>query len=92
MAKSFEYLSKDFRFVVETHSEYLIRQSQVIVHEMKCKNQDDLDSKNPFKVYYFQDNEEQPCYEMLYRPSGRFGNKFGPGFYDEADGQIFKII
>ncbi len=92
LAKLFEYLSKDFRFVVETHSEYLIRQSQVIVHEMKCKNQDDLDSKNPFKVYYFQDNEDQPCYEMLYRPSGRFGNKFGPGFYDEADGQIFKII
>lgn len=92
LAKLFEHLCKEFRFVVETHSEYLIRQSQVIVHEMKSKDQAELDSKNPFRVYYFQENEDQPCYEMLYRPSGRFGNKFGPGFYDEADGQIFKII
>lgn len=72
-------------FVVETHSEYIIRKTQVIVAKQDYKNEDDLKEHNPFMVYYFDgDNEKAPYYKMQYTLSGRFANKFGEGFFDEA--------
>ena len=69
------------RFIVETHSEYLIRKTQVIVGstfdtEEKIKH-------NPFKVIYFPDGGMQP-YDMEYTTSGKFAKPFGEGFFDEA--------
>ena len=63
------------RFIVETHSEYLIRRSQVIVAE-------DNDALEKFKVYYFPE-DGQP-YDMEYRTDGHFEEAFGEGFFDEA--------
>lgn len=79
-----------FNFIVETHSEYLVRRSQVIVARQKYNNDEELKSNNPFKVYYFP-TEGQP-YEMLYRKDGNFSNEFGRGFYDEANNLLFEII
>ena len=70
-----------FRFIVETHSEYLVRRSQVIVGE-QYKTQEELDAKNPFKVYYFP-SEDIP-YDMKYTLGGMFEKKFGDGFMNEA--------
>ena len=79
-----------FNFIVETHSEYLVRRSQVIVAHQKYKNNEDLKNQNPFKVYYFP-TDGQP-YEMQYRIDGNFSNDFGKGFYDEANNLLFEII
>lgn len=70
----------NFRFIIETHSEYLVRRSQVIVGDEfetdeKLKN-------NPFKVYYFP--SEGIPYDMVYTTSGLFEKKFGEGFINEA--------
>lgn len=69
-------------FVIETHSEYLIRRSQVLVAEKKYKDQETLDAECPFKVYYFP--KEGSPYDMKFEPSGRFIRQFGEGFFDEA--------
>lgn len=84
LADLFNFLNKKYqcKFIVETHSEYLIRKTQVIVSENDYVDEKDLEDNNPFKVYYF------PCedipYMMQYTRSGRFANKFGEGFFDEA--------
>lgn len=69
------------RFVVETHSEYMIRRSQVLVAEKRFSG-DDLKDKNPFKTYFFP-AEKEP-YDMGYRSNGHFEEAFGEGFFDEA--------
>lgn len=70
----------NLRFIVETHSEYLIRKTQVIVGERF--NTPELLPYNPFRVFYFP-SEGQP-YDMEYTPSGKFVQPFGEGFFDEA--------
>lgn len=70
-----------YKFLIETHSEYLIRRTQVLVAEMNL-DEAELEKQNPFKVYYFP--EEGVPYDMKYLPSGRFENKFGNGFFDES--------
>ena len=69
-----------FKFIIETHSEYLIRKTQVIVGD-HYKTEDDL-KKNPFKVYYFP--TDGVPYDMGYTTSGLFKEKFGDGFINEA--------
>lgn len=69
-----------FNFIIETHSEYLIRNTQVIVGE-KYKTEEGL-KRNPFKVYYFPANDVP--YDMVYTTSGLFKEKFGDGFINEA--------
>lgn len=77
-----------FRFLIETHSEYLIRKTQLIVNT-KFNSEAKL-RENPFKVYYFP-SEKDP-YAMEYRTDGKFSNKFGSGFFDEASKLAFKIF
>ncbi|WP_303030723.1 AAA family ATPase [uncultured Duncaniella sp.] len=75
-------------FIVETHSEYLIRRTQVFVAKNNYTEKT-LDTENPFKVYYFP--EEGIPYDMEYLTSGRFKNKFGKGFFDEASNSALII-
>ena len=82
------------QFVVETHSEYLIRRTQVMVAKMvKEKNISDyepLEKENPFKVYYFP--KEGLPYDMNYRLDGCFKNDFEPGFFDIAEDLALEIL
>ena len=71
--------------LVETHSEYLIRRSQVLVAEAKYKDEQELAQKCPFKVYYLPETGTGKPYEMTYSTHGNFTRPFGNGFYDEAD-------
>lgn len=93
LADFFFSLNKDygFQFIIETHSEYLIRKSQILVAKEHFASQEDLQKASPFKVIYFPGDGKLP-YDMLYRPDGKFSNEFGPGFFDEAANLAFKLF
>lgn len=78
------------RFIIETHSEYLVRKIQTIVAKMKFESQEDLEQHCPYKVYYFQ-KDDNP-YKMIFRTDGKFSNKFGSGFFDEASNLSFDLF
>lgn len=84
------YEKYNIHFIVETHSEYLIRKTQVIVSEAHYANDQELKDGNPFMVYYLPDKGKP--YEMEYRTDGKFSNEFGAGFFDEASNLLFKIL
>lgn len=93
LADLFYSLSKKygFRFIIETHSEYLIRKSQVLVAGESQQMQLDLPDQTTYKVIYFP-SDDTPPYDMIYRPDGKFSNEFGPGFFDEAANLAFKLF
>lgn len=80
----------DVKFIIETHSEYLVRKSQVVVAQRKYESQDVLEKECPYKVYYFPENDTP--YKMSYRVDGKFSNKFGSGFFDEASNLSFDLF
>lgn len=90
LADFFHDVNKDYQisFIIETHSEYLIRRTQLFVAENQYTNQEGL-NPNPFKVHYF-DVTKGP-YEMNYRNDGRFTNEFGTGFFDVNSNLIFDL-
>ena len=92
LATLFYEVNKDygFSFIVETHSEYLVRKTQVIVAKQNFADENEIKEKNPFMVYYFP--TDGVPYQMLYRKDGNFSNEFGAGFYDEASSLLFEIL
>lgn len=78
-------------FLIETHSEYLVRRTQVIVSEQKYADKEDLKENNPFKIYYLPDDDNTP-YELIFRQDGCFENDFGEGFFDEAEKLAFQVL
>ncbi len=105
------YVQHGYQCLIETHSEYIIRRAQVLVNthkfvQSKLYNEEATYcefSKNPFRVYYFpQDewsnrkegvfDEENLPYEMVFRSDGKFSNEFGSGFLDEATNLAFEIL
>ena len=95
LADIFYEAYKDYgiHFIVETHSEYLILKTQVMVAETKYKTQEELEEKCPFTTYYIPDQStgESP-YALGYRRDGKFEKSFGCGFYDEAPTLVSKIL
>jgi len=75
------YLEYKIRFLIETHSEYLLRKSQTIV-----KNNPDT---KYFGVYYFDNSEP---YALNYRNDGTFDRSFGPGFFDVASDLTLDLL
>ena len=95
LADLFYELNKNFGycFLIETHSEYLIRRSQVIVANENYEDENSLKKNTPFVVYYFDEkNDVKPYYPMEYELSGAFKDKFGEGFFDEASKWDMTII
>ena len=84
------YTNYNIHFIIETHSEYLIRKTQVIVAEQGYKTNDEVQEKCPFQTYYVPINKKP--YSLGYRKDGKFVNDFGSGFYDEASDLAFKIL
>lgn len=76
------YQKYNIHFIIETHSEYLIRRTQVITSEQRYESLEELNEKNPFRVYYI--DKDSLLYDMCYRTNGLFTEKFGEGFMDEA--------
>ena len=75
------------RFIIETHSEYLVRKTQLFVKE---KDLAILPNENPFSVLYFDKDLE--VWAMKYREDGKFSNDFGSGFFDESSNLAFELM
>lgn len=89
----FEVNSKYFiEFIIETHSEYTIRRSQVITAQNNFESPVSEMDFHPFSVLYFPESEADKPYAMEYRTDGRFKNEFGPGFFDESINLAFEIL
>ena len=79
------WIKYDHEFVIETHSEYLIRKLQYHVGSGKI-------DPSVINIYYF-DKDEEPR-KININKDGSLSEEFGPGFYDEADNiaiEIFKL-
>lgn len=94
LADVFKMATEEYpvNFILETHSEYLIRRSQVLVAEAKYKDEQELANKCPFKVYYLPEIGTGKPYDMEYQTNGRFIQEFGAGFFDEASNLAFKLF
>lgn len=87
------YVNFNIHFIIETHSEYLIRRLQNIIGESKSgllpkdvsinyiysKGDPDYDINNPIK-------------RIDIRSDGRLLDSFGKGFFDEADRQVEDLV
>ncbi|MBI3134090.1 MAG: AAA family ATPase [Bacteroidetes bacterium] len=81
LADLFHEVYKEYgiNIIVETHSEYLIRKTQLLVKLNEYANEI---NDNPFCVIYF--DKEMKQWKMNYRSDGKFTDDFGKGFYDES--------
>ncbi len=77
-------ISKNFniQFIIETHSEYLIRKMQALIVQKELKAED-------VNCYYFYHPEKVPegdnqIYEITFSEDGAMSRNFGKGFFDEA--------
>lgn len=75
------------KFIIETHSEYIIRTTQLLVKENDFEV---APNENPFAVLYF--NDDLKVWNMNYRQDGRFSNEFGSGFFDESSNLAFELM
>ena len=79
------YMNYHVHFIIETHSEYLIRKLQTIVAEHNSV------AENVSILYvYDADISKRPLYtpqikEIKIDRDGRLNDSFGKGFFDEAD-------
>lgn len=82
-------ISCNIEFIVETHSEYIIRKTQVTVaiNELESSS-----SENPFFVYYFPYDKFKIPYKLEYNNDGSFKNNFGEGFFDEASSSTLELL
>ncbi len=88
IATSNEY---NINFIIETHSEYLIRKSQVLVANANYADGKDIEENCPFTVYYLPTDAGEP-YRMHYKTTGGLVEKFGTGFFDAATESDMVII
>ncbi|MCF8324777.1 MAG: AAA family ATPase [Leadbetterella sp.] len=76
-------------FLIETHSEYILRRSQVIVAENEFEV---APNENPFCVHYFPKDYDQLPYRLDYQEDGSFNRNFGDGFFDEASSSTLELL
>ena len=81
-------------FIIETHSEYLIRKMQTLV----LPDSDYYVDPNIISVLYINDSDvnnrefgEPQVKQIVICPNGYLDDNFGPGFYDEAMKSIIKL-
>jgi predicted ATPase len=77
------YTNYNVHFIIETHSEYIIRKLQLLVANKEVKNSD-------ISLLYVYDEKNKPGYEpqvkkIGIRKDGMLNGNFGEGFFDEAD-------
>lgn len=84
------YREYNIHFIIETHSEYLIRKLQVMVAD-----KDNSLSSNDVSINYVEKDEEGVSHnkKINIKDDGSLDGSFGSGFYDEASRlaiQLFK--
>ena len=78
--------------IVETHSEYMIRRTQLMVSEKAYVDEEDLVMDWPITVFYFPSEYGKQPYDMEYQINGLFKRKFDNGFFDEAGRLHMEIL
>lgn len=86
------YKETKCQLIIETHSEYLIRKTQLLVARENYQNEDKMNKENPFKVFYFPSENDMQPYSMQYQIDGKFANDFKKGFFDVAEDLAFEIL
>ena len=86
------YTNYNVHFIIETHSEYLIRKLQTMVANKAICN------SNISIIYvYDSDISKRPLYtpqvkEIDIAEDGRLQDSFGNGFFDEADNLVMNLL
>jgi predicted ATPase len=82
LSEMFIEASKEYfiQFILETHSEYLIRKLQVMTAQKKI-------DPTQVNIYYIDisDTKDNILNKISILPSGELSDTFGEGFFDEAD-------
>lgn len=75
------YQKYNIHFIIETHSEYLIRKLQVMVAD-----KENALSPNDVSLNYVEKDENGTSHnrQIKIQDDGFLGDSFGPGFFDEA--------
>ena len=86
------YKKYNVHFIIETHSEYLIRKLQTLVAEKEICNSD-----TSIIYVYDSDIAKRPLYtpqlkEIEIGEDGRLTDSFGTGFFDEADNLVINLL
>lgn len=78
----------EVRFIIETHSEYIIRKIQILTAEKEMNCSDTI-------IYYFnetQNIEQNKTIEIDVLENGTLTNDFGTGFFDEATNLKIELL
>ena len=81
------YQNFGIHFIVETHSEYLIRKLQNLVARGSIK-------PDTLSFLYVEDgnDSDEKVREIGIAEDGRLTSAFGPGFFDEADSLAMNLL
>ena len=92
------YKNYGIHFIIETHSEYLIRRFQTLVAQHGVDQENGLDRKN-LSIYYLyspldgdRPKEDPIVKEIRLRSDGTLKDKFGTGFVDESEKLVFDLL
>ena len=92
LAEMFYEAYKEFniQFIIETHSEYLLRKFQTLVGAGKLAPED-------VSIVYVEDDDEvmkgaEKVRRIQVKQDGRLASPFGSGFYDEADNLSMELF
>lgn len=80
----------NIQFIIETHSEYLIRKLQFLTAKGEI-------SPSDTSIYYFYNPKEIPANKsqvtkIELNKLGKMSHDFGPGFFDEADNLAIQLF
>ncbi len=83
------YQKYNIHFIIETHSEYLIRKLQVMVADKENKL-----TPNDVSLNYVDKDENGVSHnrQIKIQEDGRLSEPFGPGFFDEADSLAMELM
>lgn len=78
----------EVRFIIETHSEYIIRKIQILIAEKELSHDNSI-------IYYFNtpnSNYDDQLIKIKINENGSLDNDFGAGFFDEATNLKFELL
>ena len=86
------FKSYNISFIVETHSEYMIRKLQTLVAKKELKPDDVA-----LHYIYHHDEAKRPAgkpqvLQIKIKEDGRLSEPFGSGFFDEADNLAMDLL
>lgn len=92
------YKLYNIHFIIETHSEYLIRKLQTYIPLQKIDKEAGL-ARDEISMYYLYDSDpvKRPLREpqvksINFREDGSLASPFGKGFFDEADNLAMSLL